>query len=112
MTPGKARRPSKKLRRYHRTALRLARALFEVSRSKKIHTKTLWDQMTYALQSDKSFSVSGRTTISYMKHKRLEKPLFKKEVLKDIILNGGEKLLSPERRFDQSVFYAARELFG
>jgi hypothetical protein len=29
----------------------------------------------------------------------------KKDILSDIILGGGEKLLSPERRFDQSIYF-------
>jgi hypothetical protein len=47
-----------------------------------------------------------------MNHKRRTNPILKPSVLKDIILNGGEKMLSPERRFDQTIYYTAESLFG
>ncbi len=41
---------------------------------------------------------------------RLEKPIISKEEIKNIILGGGQKMLSPERRFDAIVFNSP-ELF-
>lgn len=35
---------------------------------------------------------------------RLTKPMIKKNEIKNIILGGGQNLLSPERRFDAIVF--------
>lgn len=35
---------------------------------------------------------------------RLTQPLIEKEDIKDIILGGGQNLLSPERRFDAIIF--------
>ena len=42
---------------------------------------------------------------------RLIKPLIKKEEIKNIILGGGQNLLSPERRFDAIIFNSP-ELFS
>ncbi|HIH8441417.1 HindVP family restriction endonuclease [Escherichia coli] len=46
-----------------------------------------------------------------MDHPRRTKPILPPSVLKEIILNGGQNKLSPERRFDQSVYYTASHLF-
>jgi hypothetical protein len=41
----------------------------------------------------------------------LTKPRINKAAIKDIILGGGENLLSPERRFD-AIIYNSPELFS
>ncbi|WP_252366758.1 HindVP family restriction endonuclease [Escherichia coli] len=46
-----------------------------------------------------------------MDHPRRTKPILPPSVLKEIILNGGQNKLSPERRFDQNVYYTASHLF-
>lgn len=98
--------------RYLRTVLRISRSLFELSRSGKANLRNIWSTMTYSAQSDKSFAINGMGTRQYMEHPRLNTPALKKEVLKEIILNGGEKLLQPERRFDQTIYFTAQDIFG
>lgn len=93
--------------RHARSALRLGRFLFEYSRSGKVHLHNIYSEMTYSYQSDKEFSVSGRVTHRYMKHSRLRNPILSKDIIKKIILNGGERNLSPERRFDQSIYFSS-----
>lgn len=66
--------------------------------------------MAYSYQTDKEFSASGQIWRSYVDHKRIQSPAVKKEAIFDIIRNGGEELLSPERRFDQTVTYLAQFL--
>jgi hypothetical protein len=61
--------------------------------------------MAFEHQTDKEFAMSGRITRNYMRSPRRLKPALKKNILSDIILGGGEKLLSPERRFDQTVYF-------
>jgi hypothetical protein len=46
-----------------------------------------------------------------MNHERRYKPILPPKILKEIILNGGQSKLSPERRFDQTVYYTAAHLF-
>ncbi len=94
--------------RHSRSSLRLARFLFEYSRSGKAHLSNIYSEMTYSHQSDKEVSLSGNTIYPYMKHPRLEKPILSREVVKEIILNGGERHLSPERRFDQTVYFSSQ----
>jgi hypothetical protein len=45
-----------------------------------------------------------------MRHANLTKPRIKKSDVRDIILGGGQNLLSPERRFD-AIIVNSPELF-
>lgn len=98
--------------RYMRSSARLTRILYELSTSHKTNIQRIYTEMAFGLQSDKEFALSGKVTRNYMNHKRRTNPILKPTVLKDIILNGGEKMLSPERRFDQTIYYTAESLFG
>lgn len=98
--------------RYMRSSARLARILYEVSTSGKTNIQRIYTEMAFGLQSDKEFALSGKVTRTYMDHKRRIYPIMKPSILKEIILNGGEKMLSPERRFDQTIYYTAESLFG
>jgi hypothetical protein len=40
-----------------------------------------------------------------MKSERRHTPVMKKDILSEIILNGGENRLRPERRFGQTVYF-------
>lgn len=88
-----------------RSTARLTRCLYEVSKSKKVNIDDIYRQMAFNNQTDKEFSVNGLNTIKYMKCQRLEKPIISRDKLFEIILNGGEKELMPERRFDQSIYF-------
>ncbi len=98
--------------RYMRSSARLIRILYELSTSRKTNIQRIYTEMAFGLQSDKEFALNGKVTKSYMNHYRRTNPILKPDVLKDIILNGGEKMLSPERRFDQTIYYTAESLFG
>jgi len=88
-----------------RSTARLARILYEISTQRKTNIYQIYTEMAFEHQADKEFAVSDRITHNYMKSPRRLKPIMKKTVLSDIILGGGEKLLSPERRFDQTVYF-------
>jgi len=100
-----------KISRHMRSSARLARMLYELSSRGKTNIERIYTEMGYGHQSDKEFALSGRITRDYMQHPRRTNPILPPEVLKEIILNGGQKNLSPERRFDQSVYYTAEYLF-
>lgn len=63
-------------------------------------------------QTDKELSVNGAGTREFItarkkrggKNDTYYKPRFPRKILHSIILNGGEKRLKPERRFDQSIY--------
>lgn len=97
--PGKISRPQ-------RAAIRLARFLYEASRGDSVYQKPIYDGMTYDTLNDKEFSCPGRKTNAYMSCKRLLKPTITKTEIKKIVLGGGQKYLSPERRFDSILFFS------
>ena len=59
--------------------------------------------MSLGNQTDKAYSISGKVTKSYLKHHRLFEPYYSVDVLSEIILNGGEQMLKPERRLDAAL---------
>lgn len=101
---------SRRISRQQRAAVRLARFLFEVSRAGKVYQEPIYDGMSLGNQTDKEFAISGNKTHAYMKCERLTKPIIPKNQIKRIILGGGQKYLSPERRFD-AIIYFSTDLF-
>lgn len=102
---------NKKISRHARTLIWLVKMLTEFTFSGKINHKKIFDEITYNSQTDKAFSVNGKTTNFYMKSPELLQPRIKKHDIKNIILNGAEEFLSPERRFDAVVKHAG-DLFS
>ena len=102
-----------KINRVQRSALRLCRFLYEASQSaeSKVYQQPIYDAMSYDRQTDKEFSLVGKRTHAYMACDRLTKPIITKDEIKNIILGGGQKYLSPERRFD-AILYFSRDLFN
>ena len=100
-----------KISRPLRSALRLARFLYEISCNGKVFQKPIYDGMTYDTLNDKEFSISGAKTNAYMRCPRLTKPAIQKQQIKEIVLGGGQKFLSPERRFDAIIYYS-EDLFN
>jgi len=99
-----------KISRPQRSALRLARFLYELSYGGKVFQQPIYDGMTYDTLNDKEFAVSGRKTNPFMRCPRLLKPIVTKDEIKNLILGGGQKYLSPERRFD-AILYFSKDLF-
>lgn len=96
--------------RYLRASARLLRGLYDLLTTDKIRTEEML-RMGLGNQTDKEFSASGRMTNAFMRHARLETPTVKQEILRDLILRGGEKNLSPERRFDATIYFTAAHIF-
>lgn len=101
---------SPKISRQQRAAARLARFLYEVSRTGKVYQEPIYDGMSLGNQTDKEFAISGNKTHGYMSCERLTKLQIAKSDIKNIILGGGQKWLSPERRFD-AIIYFSTDLF-
>lgn len=55
---------------------------------------------SYNLANDKAFALPGTKSHAFLKGDELVKPRISKYEIKNIILGGGQDLLSPERRFD------------
>jgi len=99
-----------KISRPQRAILRMARFLYEFSLGGKVYQNRIYDGMTYGNLGDKEFAISGLRTRKYMRCERLKKPIITKDEIKNIVLGGGQKFLSPERRFDAILFFT-KELF-
>ena len=101
-----------KITRHQRAAFRLARFLHELSgsREQKVFQEPIYDGMNFNVLNDKEFSISGRKTNAYLSCDRLTQPIVSKDEIKNIVLGGGHKLLSPERRFD-AILYFSTDLF-
>lgn len=100
-----------KISRHLRAALRLCRFLYERAGGSKVFQQPIYDGMTFDNQNDKEFSISGTKTRPLMACPRLNRPIVSKESIKEIVLNGGHKYLSPERRFD-AILYFSTDIFG
>lgn len=65
---------------------------------------------SYTYANDKAFAVSGAISLPFMRCDELAHPRIGKNEIKNIILGGGQNLLSPERRFD-AVLVNSPEIF-
>lgn len=92
-----------KINRQTRSSIWLYKMLIDIYKYGKFDQKKIIDSMSYNTKNDKAFAASGKVTHKYMKSKRLTTPIISKTEIKKIILNGGENLLSPERRFDAVI---------
>lgn len=100
----------KTITRQVRTAVWLFKMLYDFSLHGQIDHRKVIDELSYDTKNDKAFAVNGRITHPYMQSEILTKPRITKKQIKEIILGGGQNLLSPERRFDAIVFNSP-ELF-
>ena len=93
-----------------RTIIWLFKMLYDFSEKGQFNHAKIIDELSYNTKNDKAFAVSGMVTHPYMTCEELTNPRITKEDIKNIILGGGQNLLSPERRFDAIIFNSP-ELF-
>ena len=86
-----------------RTLVWLTKMLFDFSLTGQIDHQSIIDELSFNTKNDKAFAASGTITHPFMKGNVLTTPRIKKEEIKNIILNGGQNMLSPERRFDAII---------
>ncbi len=101
---------SNRITRQIRTIIWLFKMLYDFSKNGQINHNKIIDELSYNTKNDKAFAVSGRITHRYMMSSELSTPRIDKREIKNIILGGGQNLLSPERRFDAIIFNSP-ELF-
>ncbi len=92
-----------KMSRTFREIARHVRSLYDVLRTEDYDYSGIYKGMPHGNQTDKSFSISGSASLDYLAHHRLTHPIVPSTELNNIILNGGENHLKPERRFDSAV---------
>lgn len=106
----KAMKNPSKITRQQRSLLRFARFMYEFAKSGKVFQAPIYDGMTFDTLNDKEFAIGGAQTNRRMKCARLVRPKVRKDEIKNIVLGGGQKYLSPERRFD-AILYFSTDLF-
>ncbi len=89
--------------RYLREVARHVRSLYDVLTTDDCDYKGIYKGMSLGIQTSKSFAINGRRTIKYLRHERLLSPSVSQCALTEIVLNGGQHELKPERRFDAAV---------
>ena len=101
---------TKKITRFMRTTIWIYRMLFEYSIYGQFDYKRIVRLHSYNIANDKAFAASGLQTWPIMNSKELVHPRISKWEIKNIILGGGQNMLSPERRFD-AVIVNSPDLF-
>ena len=99
-----------KITRQTRTLIWLFKMLYDFSKEGYFNHQQIIDELSYNTKNDKAFAVNGSVTQPFMSCAELTKPRITKDEIKNIILGGGQNLLSPERRFDAIIFNSP-ELF-
>lgn len=90
----------KKLNRFHRTIVWLYKMLLDFVTYDTFDYKRIIRLQSYNLTNDKAFALSGTKSHAFLAGSEITKPRISKYEIKNIILGGGQDLLSPERRFD------------
>ncbi|MGN0549847.1 MAG: HindVP family restriction endonuclease [Acutalibacteraceae bacterium] len=100
--------PAETMRRGMRASARLARCLWELSKSGKIRVVDIYRQMAFGNQTDKEFAVGGSLWRKYVTSERIKNLALNKDVVNQIIEPGYIDRLMPERRFDQTLYFTMR----
>ena len=91
-----------------RASARMARCIWELSKSGKIRVEDIYRQMAFGQQTDKEVSVPGDRWRKYITTERTLHPAVPKSAINDIIAPGYIENLRPERRVDQTLYFTAR----
>lgn len=101
---------SKGITRHMRSAIWLVRMIQEFAMNGAFDHGQIIDVLSYNTKNDKAFSINGLVTHQYLKSDILTRPRIHQSDIKNIILGGGQNLLSPERRLD-AIIYNSPGLF-
>lgn len=93
-----------RITRQTRTAIWLYKMLKDYNDNGRFDHEQIIDNLSYNTKNDKAFASAGNVTNKYMSTERLKTPIISKKEVKNIILGGGQNMLSPERRFDAIIF--------
>ncbi|MBQ3734861.1 MAG: HindVP family restriction endonuclease [Bacteroidales bacterium] len=89
-----------KLNRFHRTIIWIYKMLLDYITYDTFDYKRIIRLQSYNLANDKAFALPGTKSHVFLKSPEMLRPRISKYEIKNIILGGGQELLSPERRFD------------
>ncbi len=86
--------------RFHRTIIWIYKMLLDYVTYDTFDYKRIIRLLSYNLANDKAFALPGTKSCRFLRSSEIQKPRISKYEIKNIILGGGQELLSPERRFD------------
>lgn len=89
--------------RLERTVVWIVKMLRDYATAGTMNPLETTNQYTYGTKNDKACSIPGGKMLRYMASPHLTHPRVGRNEVKDIVLGGGERLLSPERRLDAAV---------
>lgn len=89
-----------KINRFNRTIIWIYKMLLDFVTYDTFDYKRIIRLLSYNLANDKAFALPGTKSHVFLNCSELVKPRISKYEIKNIILGGGQDLLSPERRFD------------
>lgn len=92
--------------RFQRTIVWIYKMLFDFCAYDKFDYVEIIKNHSYGNANDKAFSISGIQSHKFLCCDELTHPRIDKSEIKNIILGGGQKMLSPERRFDSVLVYS------
>jgi hypothetical protein len=101
----------KKINRFHRTIIWLYKMLLDFVTYDVFDYKRIIRLQSYNLANDKAFALPGTKSHTFLNGPEIVKPRISKYEIKNIILGGGQDLLSPERRFD-AVLVNSPDIFN
>jgi len=90
----------RRLNRFHRTIIWLYKMLLDFVTYDTFDYKRIIRLQSYNLANDKAFALPGTKSHIFLRGNEIVTPRISKYEIKNIILGGGQDLLSPERRFD------------
>ena len=95
--------PNDDISRNQRTIIWLYKMLWDFTQFGRFNYTDIVNDLAYNYKTDKAFAISGKLTNPMMRCEELTRPRISKYEIKNIILGDGQKLLSPERRFDAFI---------
>ncbi len=98
------------INRFQRTIIWIYKMLFDYISYGCFDYVSIIKNHSYGNANDKAFSLPGTRSYKFLKSEQLFHPRILKSDIKNIILGGGQNLLSPERRFD-AVIVNSTDLF-
>lgn len=102
--------PTSGISRLQRTVIWIYLMLFDFVTYGQFDYVRIIKNHSYNYANDKAFALSGIKTHRFLTCDELTHPRIRKDEIKNIILGGGQNLLSPERRFD-AVIVNSPDLF-
>lgn len=93
----------RRINRPMRTVVWLYLMLFDYAVYGQFDYKRIVRLHSYNIANDKAFAISGVQSHALMASPQLAHPRVGKGEIKNIILGGGQRFLSPERRFDAVI---------